>query len=184
MCRAVPPCPRLLGHTWPHHSRLTPGPCQPAQPRLRVSLSPQCLCLQADGRGLLHPVRVLAGRDLVEKVGQCPCAGLGAGGLKGLPTAPPPCPACPTALPCVPWGICSSPGVNTPIKDLGSRVWCWGVQKLPCPHVWAGGSRHHIPLTLHPVLQPLAVQLQQDFPAVHPQLAGVPGAADHHALPR
>lgn len=45
-------------------------------------------------------------------------------------------------------------------------------------------SWHHIPLSLHPVLQPLAVQLQQDFPAVHPQLAGVPGAADHHALPR
>ncbi|XP_054074061.1 N-terminal EF-hand calcium-binding protein 3 isoform X2 [Rissa tridactyla] len=30
---------------------------------------------------------------------------------------------------------------------------------------------------------PLAVQLQQDFPAVHHQLAGVPGAPDHHALP-
>ncbi|XP_066055216.1 N-terminal EF-hand calcium-binding protein 3 isoform X1 [Chamaea fasciata] len=63
----------------------------------RAQQLPACLCLQADGRGLLHPVRVLAGRDLVEK--------------------------------------------------------------------------------------PLAVQLQQDFPAVHPQLAGVPGAADHHALP-
>ncbi|XP_053848666.1 N-terminal EF-hand calcium-binding protein 3 isoform X1 [Vidua macroura] len=63
----------------------------------RAQQLPACLCLQADGRGLLHPVRVLAGRDLLEK--------------------------------------------------------------------------------------PLAVQLQQDFPAVHPQLAGVPGAADHHALP-
>uniref|UniRef100_A0A674H3H8 N-terminal EF-hand calcium binding protein 3 n=1 Tax=Taeniopygia guttata TaxID=59729 RepID=A0A674H3H8_TAEGU len=63
----------------------------------RAQQLPACLCLQADGRGLLHPVRVLAGRDLLEK--------------------------------------------------------------------------------------PLAVQLQQDFPAVHPQLAGVPRAADHHALP-
>ncbi|XP_030903523.2 N-terminal EF-hand calcium-binding protein 3 isoform X1 [Melopsittacus undulatus] len=56
-----------------------------------------CLCLQAEGRGLLHPVRVLAGRNRLE--------------------------------------------------------------------------------------EPPAVELQQDIPALHHQPAGVPGAADHHALP-
>uniref|UniRef100_A0A8U7N526 N-terminal EF-hand calcium binding protein 3 n=1 Tax=Corvus moneduloides TaxID=1196302 RepID=A0A8U7N526_CORMO len=99
------------------------------------------------------------------------------------------CPLLPLlALPCVPWGRLQLAGGEHPDRGFGeqgrSRGWCWGVQKLPCPCVWAGGSWHHIPLTLHRVLQPLAVQLQQDFPAVHPQLAGVPGAADHHALPR
>lgn len=122
------------------------------------------------------------------------------GGLKGDPTAPPPCaarPAAEAARPSVSPGLFAvETGVNTPIRAVGQEWmscagWCKSSPVPPCvgegPSALLQPRGTHNPcalLTLHAVLQPLAVQLQQDFPAVHHQLAGVPGAADHHALPR
>lgn len=146
MCRAVPPCPRLLGHTWPHHSRLMPERCQPAQPRLRVSLSPQCLCLQADGRGLLHPVRVLAGRDLVEKVGQCPCVGPGAGGLKGIAHCSPSLPSLSHGPALCALGHLQLTGGEHPDKGFGEQgLVLGGAEAAVSPCVGRGVPAPHPP---------------------------------------
>lgn len=198
-CRPAVLTLSLASPTWLHHAG-SPGPVS------GWLLSPQRVRLQADRRGLLHPLRVLAGRNFVEKVGGFPCAGLGlgalGGGLKGVSSpgsARTPCShtACP-ALPPGPFAVDGG-------EHLGKGIGAQGRRGCPAP----GGAKAalspargqasrcaaappqprgtHDPrtlLTLLAVLQPLAVQLQQDFPAGHRQLAGVPGAADHHALPR
>lgn len=103
----------------------------------------------------------------------------GAGGLTGgAPCSLPvpslsPCPALGTAA--------AHRAEQHPHKGVGEQGLVLGVQKLLSVGT---GPWHHIPLTPHPVLQPFAVQLQQDLPAVYPQPAGVPRAADHHAVPR
>lgn len=55
---------------WGWRADLRPLP--PGGPSSGSLLSPQRVCLQADGRGLLHPLRILAGRDFVEEVGGFP----------------------------------------------------------------------------------------------------------------
>lgn len=76
-------------------------------------------------------------------------------------------------------------GSTVPLRRGTKMRLQWRGTSEPCPWGWSRtASSPHAALTLPAALQPLAVQLQQELPARHHQPAGVPGAADHHALPR
>lgn len=126
MCLAVPGCWGTRGHTMP-------GPCQ-GQPQLSVTLSSQCLCLQAVRRGLLHPVRVLAGRHLVEKVGQVHVWGWGLRGVAHCSLSLPSLSHCSALCALGPFVAHRGEHPNKGFGEQGrSRDWCWGSRSFPVP---------------------------------------------------
>jgi len=118
-----PSLPRLARPAWLHRAGW-PGP-----PSASL-LSPQRVRLQAARRGLLHPLRVLAGRGCVEEVGGFPRAGRGSDALGGAGGG---FPAQPVPLLTGPF---VAEGLSTPAEDPGSGagrgVLLGAAQKPPC----------------------------------------------------